>query len=216
MASATTPASTPRRAARRATVAGLRVAVIAALAETFFGCDGAIASRGRTLPDIQACYAQSTERSASDRRKRDGGCLHRVDAVAPHARAKLFCTSSDGCLVFRLAAHGKTAVVGAETKVPELTMGYTRLSLLEGRILGTPKIPLASSFDLSLATSGSLVTLSGRGVVVADASGAVRVVPGLEDAFVSMTPHWDGDRLYALRTGDPSAAAPSSRRRRRS
>lgn len=202
----------------------------------FFGCDGAIASRGRTLPDIQACYAlylatlkgapvripevsessrpvfspdgrhvyaTSTERSASNRRKRDGGCLYRVDAVAPHARTKLFCASSDGGLVFRLAADGKTAVVGAETKVPDLTMRYTWLSLPEGRILGMAKIPLASSFDLSLATSGLLVTMSGRGVVVADASGAVRVVPGLEDAFVSMTPHWDGDRLYALRTSDP-------------
>lgn len=159
------------------------------------------ASRGRTLPDIQASYAQclatlkgapvripevsessppvfrpdgrhvyatSTERSASDRRKRDGGYRHRVDAVAPHARTK-------------------------------------RLSLPEGRILGMAKIPLASSFDLSLATSGLLVTMSGRGVVVAVvvASGAVRVLPGLEDAFVSMIPHWDGDRLYALRTSDP-------------
>jgi hypothetical protein len=202
----------------------------------FFGCDAAIANRGRTLPEVQACYAlyvapltgapvripevaessapvfsadgrfvyaMSAVRSKTNASKRDGGCLFRVDAVAPHAREKLFCSSSDGDLVFHLASDGQTAVVGATTPATDHAIDYTWLGLPDGKVLGAARIPLPSSFDGSLGADGLLVTPAGAGLVVANATGTVRVVPGLETAFVSVKAQWDGDRVYVLRTSAP-------------
>jgi hypothetical protein len=202
----------------------------------FFGCDGAIANRGRTLPEVQACYAlyvapltgspvripevaessapvfsadgrfvyaTSALRSKTDVSKRNGGCLFRVDAAAPHAREKLFCAPSDGDLVFHLASDGQTAVVGATTRATDHAIDYSWLRLPDGKVLGTATIPLASPFGGSLGADGLLVTTAGAGVVVANATGTVRVVPGLETAFVSVKAQWDGDRVYVLRTSAP-------------
>ncbi len=145
-------------------------------------------------------YAASTKRSESDAAKRDGGCLYRVAAAAPYPRQSLFCTPSEGeRLDFKLAADAKTAVVAARLAGPQLVTRYTWLRLPEGRVLGSIDIPLASTFDFSLSSGGILLTSAGGGVVVADAAGRMRSVPGLEHAFVFTTASWDGDRAYAVR-----------------
>jgi len=203
----------------------------------FWGCDGAIAQRGKTLPAIQACYATyiaplkgrsvripelsessspvfdpdgryvyatSLVRSKTDASKRDGGCFYRVDVAPPHARERLFCSSSDNDrLAFYLAPDGKTATVAATVRAPDLAQRLTWLALPDGRMLGSTTIPLASNMDGALGSNGLFVTSAGRGVVVGDATGRVRPVPGLERSFVSISPQWDGDSVYAIRRDNP-------------
>ena len=203
----------------------------------FWGCDGAIAARGKTLPEIQACYAlyvaplkgkptripeaaessapvfdvegryvyaTSTARSKTNPKQLDGGCLLRVDARPPHAREALFCSPSDGAgLGMFLSPDGKTVVIGATEKTPDLGRKYTWLALPDGRALGTTRIALASSFEGTLGASGLFVVPAAGGLAVADPSGKVRVVPGLEHAFVSVAAQWDGDAVYALREEEP-------------
>lgn len=153
-------------------------------------------------PDGRYVYATSIARSKSDASKNDGGCLYRVDAAPPYDRKSIFCSSADdAALTFQVSPDGKTAVVAATRgPVTNQAQRYTWLALPDGKNLGEVEVPYGDAHNTPLSSSGLLVVQSSKGLLVAEPSGQLHTVPGLSRAFVTPTPQWDGDSVYALRT----------------
>jgi hypothetical protein len=148
-------------------------------------------------------YAWSSDDLNADPPKDRGGCLWRVEARAPFARQTLFCNDQLESASLYVDPASETAVVGgAQRGAVDGGVSYAWLSLPDGRLLKTARVPRGDSLSLgSLGPGGHLVTWAGPDLVAVDLETGKRavLVPG-KTGLTFPSSQWDGDRVYALRT----------------